>query len=58
MQWRNTTTECVNRETGEERTLVNVVPECYSGEVMHELHPGCWCEPVEDDGVLIHRSVQ
>lgn len=58
MIWRNTTVECVNQRTGEERVLVNVVPEQYSGEVAHELHPGCWCEPEEDDGVLVHKAVQ
>ena len=57
MRWRAVASDCVNAETGEERVFANVVPECYSGERMHELHPGCWCEPALDDGLLTHKAV-
>ena len=57
MRWRAEASDCVNHATGEERAFANVVPEQYSGERIHELHPECWCEPEQtEDGLLIHRA--
>jgi len=58
MQWRVSSDDCVNMQTGEECVFVNVVPEQYAGEAMHELHPDCWCEPEMEGQIVTHRVVQ
>jgi hypothetical protein len=39
-------------ETG---SLLHVVPNCDLKE--HDVDGACWCAPYEDDGVIVHNSM-
>lgn len=52
MAWKTVVSDVVNEDSGEEFEATNVLPD-FGRE--HELHPGCWCQPIRDYDTIYHN---